>query len=113
MSVLNGISFYFESEVSSEISAVESFRQTRIGRSDVSNAESRIEANTLARSQTRLVAVRYAEDFYVNPVTRAWETVAYIDREEAWRLYETEAAKVRDILLSLSGAAEAENEAFL
>jgi hypothetical protein len=38
--------------------------------------------------------------------------VAYIDREEAWTLYEPEAAKVRDTLLALAASAEAEDEAF-
>jgi hypothetical protein len=59
------------------------------------------------------VAVRYAEDPYQNPASGAWETVGYIDREEAWTLYEPEAAKARDSFLALSGAADAEPEAFM
>jgi hypothetical protein len=59
------------------------------------------------------MAVRYADPPWINPASGAWETVAFIDREEAWTLYEPEAAKIRDTLLALSGAAEAEGEAFL
>jgi hypothetical protein len=113
LAALNGISFYFESEITSEITAEESFRQSGTGEESRSSAESRLHTSTLVRSQTRLLAVRYAEDPWVNPATGAWETAAFIDREEAWALYEPEAAKVRDTLLSLSGAAEQEGESFL
>jgi hypothetical protein len=109
LAALNSISFYFESEINAE----ESLRRSWTERNGVTSAESRTEANTLVRSQTRLVAVRYAEDPWVNPGVGAWETVAYIDREEAWGFYEPEAAKVRDALLALTAAAEVENEAFL
>ncbi|MDR1143113.1 MAG: hypothetical protein LBK77_02705, partial [Spirochaetaceae bacterium] len=112
LAALNGISFYFESEISSEIIAEESFRQSGAGEDRRTSAESRLETSTLVRSYTRLIAVRYARDPWVNPATGAWETVAFIDREEAWTLYEPEAAKVRDTLLALSGAAENEVEAF-
>jgi hypothetical protein len=105
---LNAISFYFESEVNAE----ESVRRSWTEQNGLTSTESRTESNTLLRSQTRLVAVRYAEDTWYNPATRVWETVAYIDREEAWALYEPEAVKVRDTLLTLSNAAEAESEAF-
>jgi hypothetical protein len=113
LAALNGISFYFESEISSEIIAEESFSQSGTGQDSRTSAESRIETSTLVRSQTRLMAVRYADPPWVNPTSGAWETVAFIDREEAWTLYEPEAAKARDTLLALSGAAEAEGEAFL
>jgi hypothetical protein len=108
LAALNGISFYFESEISSEIIAEESFRQSGAGE----DSRTRLETSTLVRSQTRLMAVRYAEDPRVNPATGAWETVAFIDREEAWALYEPEAVKVRDTFLALSGATDAEGEAF-
>jgi hypothetical protein len=113
LAALNGISFYFESEITSEITAEESFRRSETGGESRDSAESRLHTSTLVRSQTRLLAVRYAGDPWINPATGAWETVAFIDREEAWALYEPEAVKVRDTLLTLSGAAEAEGDAFL
>ncbi|MDR1230258.1 MAG: hypothetical protein LBK61_02530 [Spirochaetaceae bacterium] len=109
LAALNSISFYFESEIDAE----ESMRRSWTERNGVAGTESRTETSTLVRSQTRLVAVRYAEDPWVNPATKAWETVAFIDREEAWTVYEPEAAKARDALLALSDASEVENEAFL
>jgi hypothetical protein len=108
LAALNGISFYFESEISAE----QSLRQSWVEENGQTSAESRTETNTLVRSQTRLTAVRYAEDPWINPGTGAWETAAFIDREEAWTLYEPEAVKIRDALLALSAAAEAEGEAF-
>jgi hypothetical protein len=109
LAAMNNISFYFESEISAE----ESLRQSWTERNGAADTESRTETSTLVRSQTRLVAVRYAEDPWVNPAGKTWETVAFIDREEAWVLYEPEAARTRDALLALSDAAEAEDEAFL
>jgi hypothetical protein len=59
-----------------------------------------------------MVAVRYAEDPWQNPATGKWETVAYLDRNEAWTLYEPQARTVSDALLALVKAAENEPEAF-
>ncbi|MDR2143973.1 MAG: hypothetical protein LBP29_06360 [Treponema sp.] len=108
LAALGAISFYFESEINAE----ESSRQSWTEQNGITNTESRTETSTLVQSQTRLVAVRYAEDPWHNPGTRLWETVAFIDREEAWTVYDPEAAKVRDRLLALSSAAEAESEPF-
>ncbi|MDR1149798.1 MAG: hypothetical protein LBK66_14325 [Spirochaetaceae bacterium] len=109
LAALNGISFYFESEVGAE----ESLHRSWTEQNGVTAGESRTETNTLVRSQTRLVAVRYAEDPWFNPAAKMWETVAFIDRDEAWTLYEPEAVKVKGALSALSSAAEAENDAFL
>jgi hypothetical protein len=108
LAALSAISFYFESEIVAEQSSRQSWTE-QIG---VINAESRTEANTLVRSQTRLTAVRYAEDPWFNPAAGIWETVAYINRDEGWSVYEPEAIKARDTLLTLSEAAEAEREPF-
>ena len=108
LTALNKISFYFESEITAE----ESSRRSWTEQNGITGTESQTETNILVRSQTRLVAVRYAEDPWRNPATGVWETVAYIDREEAWALYEVEAAKVRDALLALNSAAEAETGSF-
>jgi hypothetical protein len=56
--------------------------------------------------------VRYAEDAWYNPSAGAWETVASIDRAEAWAVYEPQAARIRDGLLKLAAAAEAEGAPF-
>lgn len=102
------ISYYFESEITAE----ESSRSSWTERGGAASTESRTEANTLVRSQTSLVAVRYAEDAWVNPATGAWESVGYIDRAEAWTLYEPQARKPADALIALSAAADSESEPF-
>jgi hypothetical protein len=108
LAALSAISYYFESEISAE----QSSRSVWTGQNGVTNAESRTEENTLVRSQTRMVAVRYAEDPWLNPAAGVWETVAYLDRNEAWTLYEPQAKTVSDALLVLVNAAEAEAEPF-
>jgi hypothetical protein len=59
------------------------------------------------------VAVRYAEDPWFNAATKKWETVAYINRDEGWTVYEPQAQRVRDALLALAEAAETEAEPFV
>jgi hypothetical protein len=108
LAALGAISFYFESE----ISAGESSRRSWTEKDGVTNTESRTETNTAVQSQTRMVAVRYAEDPWLNPGTGKWETVAYLDRNEAWTLYEPQAKTVSATLLALVAAAENETEAF-
>jgi hypothetical protein len=105
---LAAIAFYFESEITAE----ESTRQSWVTQNGVTEAESRTEAATIVRSAVSLVAVRYAEDPWLNPVTKTWETVAYIDRAEAWTVYEPQAKKASDALLGLYASAEDETEAF-
>jgi hypothetical protein len=73
---------------------------------------SRTEELTLVETQGHLVAVRYAEDPWRDPASKEWRTVAYIDRAEAWILYEPQAKKEADSLLALYNAAETEAEPF-
>jgi hypothetical protein len=108
LAALSAISYYFESE----INARQSNRSVWTERDGVTSAESRTEAETMVQSQTRMAAVRYAEDPWQNPSTGKWETVAYLDRNEAWALYEPRAKMVSDGLLALMNAAENEGEAF-
>jgi hypothetical protein len=108
LAALSAISFYFESE----IDAGQSSRRVWTEQNGVTNTESQTETNTIVQSQTRMVAVRYAEDPWRNPATGAWETVAYLDRNEAWILYEPQAKTVSETLLALVSGAENETEAF-
>jgi hypothetical protein len=61
------------------------------------------------QSQTKLFAVRYT-DPYQNPQTGEWETLAYIDRAEAWTIYEPVLRQEAEPFLSLYRTAEAESE---
>jgi hypothetical protein len=108
LAALNAISYYFESE----INAGQSSRSVWTERNGATSTESRTETETIVQSQTRMVAVRYGEAPWQNPATGKWETVAYLDRNEAWTLYEPQAKMVSDGLLALMNAAENEGEAF-
>jgi hypothetical protein len=108
LAALSAISFYFESE----INAGQSSRNVWTEQKGVTGSESRTETETIVRSQTRMVAVRYAEDPWLNPATGKWETVAYLDRNEAWTLYEPQAKTASETLLALMEGAENETEAF-
>ena len=76
------------------------------------SAEAITEENILVESHTQLVAVRFAEDPWFNRATRAWETVGFIQREEAWSVYEPTARRQADAFLALVRAAENETEPF-
>jgi hypothetical protein len=108
LAALNAVSFYFESEITAE----ESGRRSWSERDGIATTESRTETATLVRSQTRLTAVRYAEDAWFNPAAGVWETAAFIDRAEAWAVYEPQAVRIRDGFLKLAAAAEAEDAPF-
>jgi hypothetical protein len=105
---LSEISFYFVRQISAERSSRSSWTE----QDGVSAAESRTEENILVESQTRLVAVRYAEDPWFNPAKKAWETVAYINRDEGWTVYQPNAKRQADALLALAATAETEKEPF-
>ena len=78
----------------------------------VVSAESQTMENILVESHTGLVAVRYVKDPWFNHATKSWETLAYIERNEAWPLYEPLAKRQADSFLSLVKAADEENEPF-
>jgi hypothetical protein len=65
LAALGAISYYFESE----INAGQSSRSVWTARDGVTSAEFRTETETIVQSQTRMVAVRYAEDPWQNPAT--------------------------------------------
>ncbi|GHT77156.1 hypothetical protein FACS1894130_00590 [Spirochaetia bacterium] len=101
------IAFYFVRE----ITASQSTRTAYTTRDGATSEDRRTEEHVLVESQTRLVAVRYAEDPWYNRTKKAWETVAYINRDEGWTVYEPAAKKQADAFLQLVQSAEAETEA--
>jgi len=81
---LSALAAYFDSEVSSSTKLVDSARQ----QGNVTTASSTsFDQTTYVTSQVSLFGVRYAEA-YRGPNDSEYQTVAYIDRDEAWRLYE-------------------------
>jgi hypothetical protein len=108
LAAVAAISYFFETEVTAE----QSLRSLWTEEDGVSSSASREEELILVETQSRLVAVRYAEDPWRDPASKEWYTVAYIDRAEAWTVYEPQAKKAADSLLALYNAAETEAEPF-
>nr|AGS51790.1 hypothetical protein [uncultured bacterium contig00053] len=102
------IALYFIRETTVERSR----RASWIERDGVSSSESITEENILIESQTRLVAVRYAENPWYNRTAKSWETVAYIEREEGWSVYEPAARIQANAFLNLVKLADEETEPF-
>jgi hypothetical protein len=61
------------------------------------------------QSQTQLFAVRYTEAWY-NGRASEWEVLAYIDRAEAWAIYEPALRQKAQTFRNLYRAAEADGE---
>jgi hypothetical protein len=76
---LSAISRYFEQHIS--INTTEQVTVSNEGKST-----SIINNETFIKSQTELFAVHYSQP-YLNTSSNEWEIVAYIDREEAWAIF--------------------------
>ena len=100
---LSAISRYFSMSISA--SAKETVSVTDQG------STSSIDSETFVSSQTKLFAVRYTEPWY-NQSAKQWETAAYIDRAEAWEIFEPNLRQKADALSALYNEAEKQKEPF-
>jgi hypothetical protein len=75
---------------------------------EAADAQSKTQKDILVESQTRLMAVCYAQDPYFNAAAKSWSTLAFIDRDEGWRIYEPTAKKQTGAFLALVKAADEE-----
>ncbi|GHT81976.1 hypothetical protein FACS1894137_00010 [Spirochaetia bacterium] len=75
-------------------------------------SSSTIDAETFIRSEIELFALRYTDPWLESGSVSSgkWETVAYIDRNEAWINYEPKAQKQADAFTALFAAAENERD---
>jgi hypothetical protein len=64
------------------------------------------------QSQIALFGIRYAEDAFYNAAEKQWQTVAYINRDEAWAVYEPRFKRQADAFQALYAAAEQERGPF-
>ena len=80
---LRDLSLYFQTQVSSSTELVESYRE----QDGETSQSAQLDQQTLVQTETRLFAVRYTEPWR-NPSNNSWEAVAYLDRSEAWALFE-------------------------
>jgi hypothetical protein len=102
------LSFYFRTQVSSRTDLAESYREE----DGVSSQSVQLKQQMLVQTVTDLQNVRYT-DPWRNPVTGQWETVAYIDREEAWKAYSPQAKKTADTFVQLAYGARNEADPFI
>jgi hypothetical protein len=80
---LEAISRWFVSEVKSSVRAQRSYSE----QDGEASQSTQVDEQIFVQSQTRLFAVRYTEPWY-NDRMSEWEVLAYIDRAEAWAIYE-------------------------
>jgi hypothetical protein len=69
-------------------------------------------AEAFVQSQIDLFGIRYAEDAFYHRAEKQWQTVAYIDRNEAWTVYEPRVKRQADAFEALYAAAENESDQF-
>ena len=101
---LEQISKYFNMKIHTESSET-----TVVSGNNKSQTE--LQNNIFVESQTELFAVHYTEPSY-NKKQKNYEVIAYINKEEAWNIYES---KIRSITEKFDGTistAKSENEDF-
>ena len=99
------IARFIESQIETRSGAGFSFTQQ--------NGEEAVKSSTTeeayVQSQIALFGIRYAQDAFYNKAEKKWETVAYIDRDEAWTVYEPRFRQQADAFHALYQAAEDES----
>lgn len=100
---LAALSRYFSSKIS--VDTVEKTLVTDGG------AQSRLEDVTRVLSDTELFAVRYLKP-RLNKKAKNYETVAYIEREEAWRIYAPKVRQAADAFSALHEMGSAQKSPF-
>ena len=100
---LSAISRYFSMTINT--SAREAIRVTDEGSTSV------IDSETFVNSQANLFAVNYTEPWY-NQTANQWETVAYINRAEAWDIFEPRLRQKADAFRVLVEEADRQREPF-
>ncbi|GHV73571.1 hypothetical protein AGMMS49940_08730 [Spirochaetia bacterium] len=91
--------------ITSQVETSQSSRFSLTRRGDEDTVSQQTNEETFIRSQTGLFAVRYAPDSWYNKAEGQWETVAYIDRDEAWSIYEPQVRQKADTFQNLFQAA--------
>jgi hypothetical protein len=102
---LNALSAYFQVQVTSRAELAESYAEEN----GAASQSLRLDLQTLALTETELFAVRYT-DPWQNPNTGAWEIAAYMDRNEAWDLFEPRLVSSTAPFMAMFQAAEADTE---
>jgi hypothetical protein len=96
----------------SEISARSGGRASMIQQNGEVTEILEIINDAVVRSQIDLFGIRYAENAFYNKAEKEWQTVAYIDRNEAWTVYEPRVKRQADAFEAFYAAAEQESGQF-
>jgi hypothetical protein len=96
----------------SEISVNTGYSELIIQQNGETNEISRAELEAFVKSQIDLSSIRYAQDPFYLKTEKQWQTVAYIDRNEAWAVYEPRFKRQADAFQALYAAAENESDQF-
>jgi hypothetical protein len=96
----------------SEISANSGYREVINQQNGEATESSETSAEAFVQSQIDLFGIRYAEDAFYYRAEKQWQTVAYIDRSEAWAVYEPRFKLQADAFEALYAAAENESDQF-
>jgi hypothetical protein len=100
---LKAISRYFSTHIETKMQEVIMITDER--------SSGMLKNETFTNSKTNLFAVNYTEPWY-NRSTDKWETMAYIDRIEAWTIYEPELRRKADTFNAMYKEAERQDEPF-
>jgi hypothetical protein len=96
----------------SQISANSRYRTNISEQNGVINENRETEESAFVTSEINLFGLRYAQDAFYNKAEQQWETVAYLDRAEAWTLYEPRFKRQADSFRALYAVAETESDRF-
>jgi hypothetical protein len=105
---LADLAAYFEQEVRKEGTASISMTEQQ----GAVEKTRRIEETVTVTVSRNLSAVRYAEDAWKHPATGVFVTVAYLDRDEAWKAYSPQATQAALTLADLFQGAKEEADPF-
>jgi hypothetical protein len=102
------IARFFNSEIRASFSGQTTYRETN----GIAQEQTEIIDEASVKSQIDLFGIRYAEDAFYDKAEKQWQTVAYIDRDEAWMVYEPRVKRQADAFAALYAAAEHESSQF-
>jgi hypothetical protein len=96
----------------SQISANSSYRTNISEQNGIIDENQETETSAFVSSEINLFGIRYAQNAFYNKAEQQWETVAYLDRAEAWAVYDPRFKRQAVSFRALYAAAETESDRF-
>ncbi|MDR2552089.1 MAG: hypothetical protein LBD31_02835 [Treponema sp.] len=98
--------------ISSEVSSERSVSLTSVETDGTLRESAVTRDEAYVTSTLQLFGIRHADDAYFNRSRGMWHSAAYIDRAEAWKVYEPRFRQEAAAFLAFYGAAENERDPF-